>query len=338
MQAATTKPRIWIGHWLMGVAALHTVFAVVVFGKVLRTMAERGLFNSVGTDPLVGAVTWFVLFGFVLALLFAGGHTAGAQRPNRGSAQARVRAVVAVWAGHRVDAGVWLLAGDCARTGHAAKGCHGSPADGVGVTIFHGPLGLVMLERGSGVEHVHAASAPRPAQTMGCVQARCCCAGWGAAAVLSAGHSRARCARLPVSGWLCVALPSARLGRIAQLTASIRCGAIEPITWRASSRHIRAAVAGRPMRRGRGNKSPSSAAEVDRKRRVGPGPSTGAGARRWRRQTECPIGAPWCPVLADHQDARGGVSAGARPGPQRQAAGAQAAGADFGQQGVQCAS
>ena len=69
MQAATTKPRIWIGHWLMGVAALHTVFAAVVFGKVLRTMAERGLFNSVGADPLVGAVTWFVLCGFVLALL-----------------------------------------------------------------------------------------------------------------------------------------------------------------------------------------------------------------------------------------------------------------------------
>ena len=68
MQAATTQPRIWIGHWLMGVAALHTVFAAVVFGKVLRTMAERGLFNSVGADPLLGAVTWFVLFGFVLAL------------------------------------------------------------------------------------------------------------------------------------------------------------------------------------------------------------------------------------------------------------------------------
>ncbi len=69
MQAATTKHRTWIGHWLMGVAALHTLFAVVVFGRVLLTIAERGVFNSVGTDPLVAAAVWFVLFGFVLALL-----------------------------------------------------------------------------------------------------------------------------------------------------------------------------------------------------------------------------------------------------------------------------
>lgn len=68
MQATATKHKPWIGHWLMAVAALHTVFGAVVFGKVLRTMAERGLFNSVGADPLLGAVTWFVLFGFVLAL------------------------------------------------------------------------------------------------------------------------------------------------------------------------------------------------------------------------------------------------------------------------------
>lgn len=69
MQAVSTQPRSWIGHWLMGVAALHTLFAVVVFGKVLRTMVQRGVFNSVGTDPMIGAVTWFVLFGVVLALL-----------------------------------------------------------------------------------------------------------------------------------------------------------------------------------------------------------------------------------------------------------------------------
>ncbi len=69
MQTRSIQPRTWIGHWLLGVAALHTAFAVVVFGKVLFTLAERGLFNSVGTDPLLGAVTWFVLFGLVLALL-----------------------------------------------------------------------------------------------------------------------------------------------------------------------------------------------------------------------------------------------------------------------------
>lgn len=68
MLAASTKPRTWIGHCLVGIAALHTLFAVVVFGKVLLKIAERGLFNSVGTDPLIGAAVWFVLFGFGLAL------------------------------------------------------------------------------------------------------------------------------------------------------------------------------------------------------------------------------------------------------------------------------
>jgi len=56
----------WIGPWLMGVSAIHTAFAVVVFGDVLLTVIKNGVFNSVGTDPVVGAVIWFVLFGAVL--------------------------------------------------------------------------------------------------------------------------------------------------------------------------------------------------------------------------------------------------------------------------------
>ena len=60
----------WIGNWLMGVAVLHTGFAVAVYGGVLRGIAERGVFDTVGDDPLTGAVTWFVLFG---VLLFACG-------------------------------------------------------------------------------------------------------------------------------------------------------------------------------------------------------------------------------------------------------------------------
>lgn len=66
---STPTPRIWIGYWLMGVAALHTAFAGLVFAKVLLTIVQRGVFNSVGEDPLMGAVTWFVLFGLCLALL-----------------------------------------------------------------------------------------------------------------------------------------------------------------------------------------------------------------------------------------------------------------------------
>ena len=57
----------WIGPWMMGVSIFHTAFAVILFGDVMLSMIQRGLFDSVGADPMVGAVVWFFLFG---ALLF----------------------------------------------------------------------------------------------------------------------------------------------------------------------------------------------------------------------------------------------------------------------------
>jgi len=60
------KMKRWIGRWLIGVSIIHTLFAVVVFGKVLLSVVQRGVFNTVGTDPMVGAVVWFVLFGAAL--------------------------------------------------------------------------------------------------------------------------------------------------------------------------------------------------------------------------------------------------------------------------------
>ena len=123
MQTVPTHPRNWIGHWLMGVAALHTLFAVLVFGKVLRTIAERGLFNSVGDDPLIGAVTWFVLFGFVLALL------ALAVTPLERSGQAAAL--------RRLGFGLLLLCG---------LGIVLMPASGFWLAI---PPALAMLRRGA---------------------------------------------------------------------------------------------------------------------------------------------------------------------------------------------
>ncbi|MGQ3054012.1 MAG: DUF6463 family protein [Roseateles sp.] len=64
-----TARRPWIGPWLMLVAVIHTVFGLVVFAPVLSGMLERGLFNSVGSDAMAGAVTWFMLFGGPLALV-----------------------------------------------------------------------------------------------------------------------------------------------------------------------------------------------------------------------------------------------------------------------------
>ena len=76
----------WKGLWLMAVAAVHTVFAVVEFLPQWNEIARRGVFDSVGTDPMLGAVVWFGLFGIVLALL--GWAIALLERSNAAALQA----------------------------------------------------------------------------------------------------------------------------------------------------------------------------------------------------------------------------------------------------------
>lgn len=72
----------WIGRWLMGVSIVHTLFALVVFGNVLSSVVQRGVFNTVGTDPMVGAVVWFVFFGAVLFI--CGLAVSELERPSAG--------------------------------------------------------------------------------------------------------------------------------------------------------------------------------------------------------------------------------------------------------------
>lgn len=60
-------PRRFAGRWLLGVAGLHTLFALVVFSAELRAMARDGFLHVVGEDPMRGAIAWFVLFGGALA-------------------------------------------------------------------------------------------------------------------------------------------------------------------------------------------------------------------------------------------------------------------------------
>jgi hypothetical protein len=69
MTSSILTPRHWIGHWLMLVAAIHTVFGLVVFRADLSAMASLGFFNTVGEDPRRAAVAFFMLFGFLLAAL-----------------------------------------------------------------------------------------------------------------------------------------------------------------------------------------------------------------------------------------------------------------------------
>jgi hypothetical protein len=58
--------RPWVGNWLMAVAGIHTGFAIWLFGDELERLAGRGVFDSVGSDPMANAVVWFILFGAVL--------------------------------------------------------------------------------------------------------------------------------------------------------------------------------------------------------------------------------------------------------------------------------
>jgi hypothetical protein len=61
------SPRRFAGRWLLGVAAIHTIFALVVFWGELVGMVRDGFLNVIGEDPMRGAVAWFVLFGGALA-------------------------------------------------------------------------------------------------------------------------------------------------------------------------------------------------------------------------------------------------------------------------------
>jgi hypothetical protein len=66
---APQRARAWIGHWLMAVAILHTLFALVVFRATYGHLWQLGLFNTVGRDPMSAAAVWFLLFGVPLAAL-----------------------------------------------------------------------------------------------------------------------------------------------------------------------------------------------------------------------------------------------------------------------------
>lgn len=68
-RTATPLRSPWKGPWMLAVAALHTLYAAVMFPDQLQEIARRGVFNSVQKDPAVGAVVWFVLFGVLFALL-----------------------------------------------------------------------------------------------------------------------------------------------------------------------------------------------------------------------------------------------------------------------------
>ena len=67
---STPQPPTWIGRWLIVVAFIHTIFGLLVFHSPLRQIAHTGWWGGIERDPMLSAVTWFMLFG--LPLLVAG--------------------------------------------------------------------------------------------------------------------------------------------------------------------------------------------------------------------------------------------------------------------------
>jgi hypothetical protein len=60
--------RRFVGRWILAVAAVHTVFALVVFPEPLLGIVRAGFVDTIGHDPMRAAVAWFVLFGGALAV------------------------------------------------------------------------------------------------------------------------------------------------------------------------------------------------------------------------------------------------------------------------------
>jgi hypothetical protein len=102
--------RRWIGRALMGIAAVHLAFGLVVFWAKLAEIAARGVFNSVGTDPEIGAVVWFVLFSapfYLLGLLVDEMEKRGQQLPKTLGWGLLAMAVLGVVL--MPDSGFWLV-------------------------------------------------------------------------------------------------------------------------------------------------------------------------------------------------------------------------------------
>ena len=72
----------WIGRWLMVVAVIHIVAAVAIYHRIFGLIGERGVFNTVAGDPVIGAFVWSLFFGCVA---FCGGLAVDAVEKSSGA-------------------------------------------------------------------------------------------------------------------------------------------------------------------------------------------------------------------------------------------------------------
>lgn len=62
-----TSHKRWAGRTIIVIAIVHTVFGFLAFGPVIGDIVQSGLWDSVGEDPMRGAVAWFLFAGFFMA-------------------------------------------------------------------------------------------------------------------------------------------------------------------------------------------------------------------------------------------------------------------------------
>jgi hypothetical protein len=59
----------WIGRWLVGVGAVHSLLGLIVFAAPLRELVDAGWLDALGSrDPMRNLAFWF-LFGGVFTCL-----------------------------------------------------------------------------------------------------------------------------------------------------------------------------------------------------------------------------------------------------------------------------
>lgn len=68
MSALHKPARAWIGYWLLGVAALHTVVGALMFHADLFAIVRDGVWDTVGEDPRRAGVVFFLLVGLWFVL------------------------------------------------------------------------------------------------------------------------------------------------------------------------------------------------------------------------------------------------------------------------------
>ena len=56
-----------IGRSILAIAAIHTLFGLLVFHGTILALIDEGVIAAIGSDPMRGAVIWFLLAGFFMA-------------------------------------------------------------------------------------------------------------------------------------------------------------------------------------------------------------------------------------------------------------------------------